>query len=81
MQLTESQVKEIQERINLAAPKVGEILKEHSLAVNGKVVKVEIGPGVFADTVQVGYVDTKYTEKPGTTEQVTEEVKTILKED
>lgn len=63
-QLTEDQVKDIQARIEEAGKSIGEILKEKELAIAGKVTKVEIMPGVFADTVQVGYTDTKYAPKP-----------------
>jgi len=61
--LTEEQIKDIQSRIEVAQTKVKEILKEQELNIGGNVSKVEIAPGVFADTVQIGYADTKYTPK------------------
>lgn len=73
MNHTEEQVKDIQARIEDTANKVAEVLKENSLNIGGKIVKVEIAPGIFGDTIQIGYTDTKYVEK--------EEDKKVLKTD
>lgn len=62
--LTEEQVKDVQDRIKSSSEKVTELLKEAGLNIGGRIVKVEIAPGVYADTVQVGYTDTKYAPKP-----------------
>lgn len=61
--LNEEQMKDVQSRIDEAATKVLDILKEYELAISGKVIKVEIATGVFGDTFQVGYIDTKFAKK------------------
>lgn len=78
MNLTEEQKKDIQERIDVAGKKIAEVLKEHEVQIGGKVVKVEIAPGVFGDAVQVGYLDLKFAPKPSAE---TKDGKVELKED
>lgn len=73
MNHTEEQVKDIQSRIDIASAKIAEILKENELSIAGKIIKGEIAPGVFADSVQIGYTDTKYLPK--------KEEEKVLKED
>lgn len=61
--LTQEQVAEVQKDIELAGAKIAEVLKEHSLEIAGKVVKVEIAQGIYGDTCQVGYVTTKFAKE------------------
>lgn len=61
--LSQEQLSEIQKDIESAGTKIAEVLKEHSLAIAGKVVKIEIAQGVYGDTCQVGYISTKFQEE------------------
>ena len=79
MKFNDEQLKDIQERIDAAAKEVLAILEKHQLAIAGKVIKQEIAPSVFGDTVQVGYVDTKYLPKKPSAEAKDNKVE--LKED
>lgn len=63
MNYTEEQIKDVQSRIDTAAKKIAEILKESELVISGKISKIELQQGIFVDTVNVGYSDTKYLPK------------------
>lgn len=63
MNYTEEQIKDIQSRIDIAAKKIAEILKESDLVISGKISKIELQQGIFVDTVNVGYSDIKYLPK------------------
>ena len=70
---TPEKMKELQEKINLANKEIIEVLTKYNLEIQGSIIKKEIQPGLFVDTVLVGFNEKK--EQP-TTEEVTQPVET-----